>query len=130
MKEKKNVVVSRLDLGKLKIARNVLRAVNHKLRQHILDLLNEQGEMNVTDLWVRLRLEQSIVSQHLAIMLKAGIVNIRRQGRFIFYSVNYDAIKKINQIVKEISAERTTMYWRLRELYTPFFATCNIDIFI
>lgn len=115
MEEKKISEVG-LDLAKLKIARNVLRALNHQLRQRILSLLDEQGELNVTRLYVILRLEQSVVSQHLVILLKAGLVHIRRSGRFIFYSINYEAIGKINRLTKEIAGDS----WRLRELLLPF----------
>lgn len=135
MKEKENVVGPKLHLDhqkfkKLAVARNVLRAVNHKLRQRILGVISEYDEINVTDLYIKLRLEQAVVSQHLAILLESKIVNTKRQGRFIFYSINYGTIEKINQIVKELSTDWITIYWRPRELYTPFFATCNIDIFI
>jgi DNA-binding transcriptional ArsR family regulator len=51
---------------------------------------------------VRLRLEQSVASQHLAILRKAGIVNTERDGKFIFYTVNYKRIDEISQFVKDL----------------------------
>ena len=45
--------------------------------------------MTVTDIYVKLRLEQSVASQHLAILRKAGVVQTERDGKFIFYSLGY-----------------------------------------
>src|SRR5204863_9768775 len=82
-----------VDLLNVKKAGLILRAVNHKLRQQILKLIDEHGKMTVTELYVKLRLEQSVASQHLAILRKAGFVKTDRDGKFIFYSVNTDRLK-------------------------------------
>jgi ArsR family transcriptional regulator, virulence genes transcriptional regulator len=79
-----------------------LRSVNHKLRQAIIDLLEEQDQMSVTDLFIRLRLEQSVASQHLAILRKSGVVDTVRNGKFIFYSLNRDRLRQIAQMVDDI----------------------------
>ena len=75
-----------LDYAELRKAVLVLRAVNHKLRQRIIDLLEEHEQMTVTDIYIKLRLEQSVASQHLAILRRAGIVITERQGKFINYA--------------------------------------------
>lgn len=62
----------------------ILRALNHKLRQQILKLIDEHQKMTVTEIYVKLRLEQSVASQHLAILRRAGIVVTVREGKFIF----------------------------------------------
>ncbi|MFX5714280.1 metalloregulator ArsR/SmtB family transcription factor, partial [Acinetobacter baumannii] len=67
----------------------MLRSINHKLRQQIIKLLDEHIKMTVTELYVKLRLEQSVASQHLAILRRAGIVSTSREGKFIYYAVNY-----------------------------------------
>ena len=68
-----------VDLYNLKKAAMVLRAINHKLRQQILKLIDESGRMTVTEIYVKLRLEQSVASQHLAILRKAGFVKTERE---------------------------------------------------
>ena len=62
----------KIDVLTLKKAALVLRAVNHKLRQQILKLIHQKGRITVTEIYVKLRLEQSVASQHLAILRKAG----------------------------------------------------------
>ena len=91
-----------VDLLNVKKAGLILRAVNHKLRQQILKLIDEHGRITVTELYVKLRLEQSVASQHLAILRKAGFVKTVRDGKFIFYSVNTDRLKELNRFVEEL----------------------------
>ncbi len=92
-----------LNYGDLRKAVLVLRAVNHNLRQQIIDLLDENGKMNVTDIYVKLRLEQSVASQHLAILRKAGVVITVREGKFIHYSLNYNRLEQINELVEDLA---------------------------
>jgi DNA-binding transcriptional ArsR family regulator len=92
----------KVDLLNVKKAALILRAVNHKLRQQILKLIDEHGKMTVTELYVKLRLEQSVASQHLAILRKAGFVKTERDGKFIYYSVNTTRLEELNQFVIEL----------------------------
>jgi DNA-binding transcriptional ArsR family regulator len=61
-------------------------------------LLDEHQKMTVTEIYVKLRLEQSVASQHLAILRRAGIVSTSRDGKFIFYSVNYNRLAEVGAI--------------------------------
>lgn len=87
----------KLDYIAVKKAAMVLRAINHKLRQQIIKMLEEHKQMTVTEIYVKLRLEQSVASQHLAILRRAGIVITEREGKFIYYSLN---TKRIAEVVK------------------------------
>lgn len=91
----------RLDFLHMKKAMLILRALNHKLRQQMIKLLDEKKKMTVTEIYVELRLEQSVTSQHLAILRRAGLVSALREGKFIYYSVNYKRIKEVNDFVEE-----------------------------
>jgi DNA-binding transcriptional ArsR family regulator len=93
-----------LDYSELRKAVLVLRAVNHKLRQKIIDLLEENSKMTVTDIYINLRLEQSVASQHLAILRRAGVVATDRQGKFIYYSLDADRLNQISRLVEELAA--------------------------
>jgi ArsR family transcriptional regulator, virulence genes transcriptional regulator len=92
----------KIDLLNIKKAAMVLRAVNHKLRQQILKQIDESGKITVTELYVKLRLEQSVASQHLAILRKAGFVKTYRDGKFIYYSVNTERLIELNRIVEDL----------------------------
>ena len=87
----------KIDVIQLKKAALILRAINHKLRQQILRLIHQSGRMTVTEIYVKLRLEQSVASQHLAILRKAGYVQTVRDGKFIYYSVNEERLTQITR---------------------------------
>lgn len=92
----------KVDLLNVKKASLVLRAINHKLRQQILKLIDETGKITVTEIYVKLRLEQSVASQHLAILRKAGFVNTERDGKFIYYTINTNRIEELNQFIESL----------------------------
>ena len=81
----------------------VLRAINHSLRQEIIRLLEEHGKMTVTEIYVKLRVEQSVASQHLAILRRAGILRTERNGKYISYSLNKERIKEISMFMEDIT---------------------------
>jgi DNA-binding transcriptional ArsR family regulator len=92
----------KIDFLQVKKSSLILRALNHKLRQQILKLLEEQRKLTVTEIYVQLRLEQSVASQHLAILRRAGIVKTEREGKFIYYGLNHQRIAEINRCVVEL----------------------------
>ncbi len=92
-----------LDYTELRKAVMVLRAVNHKLRQDIVELLSESPKMTVTDIYIKLRIEQSVASQHLAILRKADIVITERNGKYIYYSLNPARLTQISGLVEELT---------------------------
>jgi ArsR family transcriptional regulator, virulence genes transcriptional regulator len=79
-----------IDFLNLKKAALILRALNHKLRQQIIKLIDEQRKMTVTEIYVKLRLEQSVASQHLAIL------------RFIYYSISTERIAQVGSFVTDL----------------------------
>ena len=96
--------VIKINYHNLKKGALVLRALNHKLRQQIIALVETEQKITVTEIYVKLRLEQSVASQHLAILRKAGIVNTQRDGKFIFYTVNHTRIVQITEITESLVA--------------------------
>ncbi len=72
----------------IKTASFITKTVNNSFRQQILNLLLAAEKISVNELCEKLDTEQSVMSQHLAILRKAGLVNTEREGKRIFYSVN------------------------------------------
>jgi DNA-binding transcriptional ArsR family regulator len=92
-----------LELDELKKAALALRAINHKLRLQILNLIDQKGEIKVSDIYARLRIEQSLTSSYLALLRRANVVKTRREGQSIYYSVNYDHISQMHKGAKMIN---------------------------
>lgn len=53
-------------------------------RLQILDLLGAR-ERTVSEMAEELRMAQTTASQHLAVMRKAGVVESRKKGNFVYY---------------------------------------------
>ncbi len=92
----------KIDLQILRKSVLVLRSVNHKLRQEIIQLIDKNGKMTVTDLYIKLRIEQSVASQHLALLRRAGVVVTSRDGKYIYYSVDHERLDEISRLLSEL----------------------------
>lgn len=91
-----------IDFYSIKKAALVLRALNHKLRQQLLKVIHEEQKITVTELYIKLRLEQSVASQHLAILRRTGLVTTKREGKFIYYIINQKRLNNVDTFVKNL----------------------------
>jgi ArsR family transcriptional regulator len=62
------------------------RALGDETRLRLLEQLTA-GERCVADLMTALGLGQSLVSHHLRTLRQAGLVTVRRDGRWIYYAI-------------------------------------------
>jgi DNA-binding transcriptional ArsR family regulator len=85
----------------VKTALSVMRAIAHPLRLRMMSFIHQNETVNVNKIYAMLRMEQSIASQHLRILRDAGLVLTTRNGKFIFYSLNYPKIEQIYGSVQE-----------------------------
>jgi ArsR family transcriptional regulator len=60
------------------------KALGHPLRLAILDILRE-GEKGVSALQEALKVEQSTLSQQLAILRQRGFLEVRKEGTAVYY---------------------------------------------
>ncbi len=102
--EKVAVTVPYLNSVDLDKSLAVVRAIRHPLRQKMLQYMHTQGEMTVTDLYIQLRMEQSLTSQHLALLRRAGVVKTRREGKFIYYGINYERLEHMSGLFSQLAA--------------------------
>ena len=96
---------TRINYLDVKKSATILRAINHKLRQSIIKLLEEKSNLTVTEIYVKLRVEQSVASQHLAILRRADIVKTVREGKNIHYNLNIHRLEELNKFVKDLVAQ-------------------------
>jgi len=72
---------------------NIFKALADETRFRVLKLL-QQRELCVCELMQVLGMSQPRISRHLSILKNAGLVNERRQGRWIHYSLKKEWIEK------------------------------------
>lgn len=97
--KEKNTVVKAEGLYK---AVMTLRAINNPLRKRIIDLVNLNTDITVTKIYKKLKIEQSVASQHLAILRKAEFLIATRNGKFIYYNVNEKRFGEIRDIIEQM----------------------------
>ena len=90
------------DFHEVRKASLIFRALNHKLRQQMLLILLERKELTVSELFHLLKLEQSVASQHLAILRRAGLVKKERDGKFMYYKLNLEKLQLLNKMITEL----------------------------
>ncbi len=81
-------------LGKAQEASEFLKALSHEARLVILCLLTE-GEKSVTEIEQLLNLRQPAVSQQLARLRADDLVETRRDGKNIYYSLARPEVRDI-----------------------------------
>ncbi len=77
------------------------KALAHPLRIRILDELR-RGEVGVNDLCARLDVEQSTLSQQLAVLRTRGLVVGRKDAQSVLYSVRDPEIFKLLDVAKKL----------------------------
>jgi DNA-binding transcriptional ArsR family regulator len=77
------------------------KALAHPARIKILELLRS-GEMSVTNLQAQLEIESSSVSQQLAILRGKNIVEARKAGTTVYYSVRDPALYELLDAARRI----------------------------
>lgn len=90
----------RLDLQTLKQASRILRCISHPDRLRLVESL-EGRERSVGELMSALRLEQAVVSKHLAALKRHGIVSVRGLGNFRYYSVSYPNVLNVLECLRK-----------------------------
>jgi len=93
----------------------IFQALADPSRRAIFESLT-RGEAAVKELTARFDISQPAVSQHLATLKKAGLVNARRQGRCVHYRVRPSGIKPLIDWISHYRAFWTEHVERLEQL--------------
>ena len=83
---------------------NLLKGLANESRLMIMCVLSE-GEVSVGQLNQRIRLSQSALSQHLAVLREQGLVQTRRQSQTIYYRLADTAAMSIIELLHDVYCE-------------------------
>ena len=84
----------------LRASMRILRALAHPLRLKIIRVIHENdGSANVGEIYEKLKIEQSIASQHLRVLRQADLVKTRRDRKFIYYALDYERIARTTKAI-------------------------------
>ena len=76
----------------------LFHALSDETRLALLDRLKE-GERCVCELTEAMKTGQSRLSFHLKVLKEAGLVEDRREGRWMYYSLSVQAIEELEHLV-------------------------------
>lgn len=79
-----------------------LTVISEENRLRIICFLEKNGEQCVCEIWKFLKLPQNLVSHHLKVLRDFGLLDSRRDGLKIYYSVNKIELKKHRAIFNGI----------------------------
>lgn len=86
----------------------LFHALADETRLDILDQLKD-GERCVCELTDALQTGQSRLSFHLKVLKDAGLIQDRPEGRWIYYSINSDAVEELEDLVASLKPVRKTV---------------------
>jgi DNA-binding transcriptional ArsR family regulator len=90
-----------LDIQKLELAASKLRAMAHPMRIAIIDLLTENKKLTVTEIYERLGIEQASASHHLNILKNKGLLESKRDGKMILYSLKTNVLANVIDCINQ-----------------------------
>ena len=92
-----------IDIKKLEDAAGKLRAIAHPVRIAIISLLETHTELNVTEIYSKLNIEQAAASHHLNILKNKGVLSSKRAGKQTFYFLKNEALVNIIDCINKCS---------------------------
>lgn len=88
-----------LDIEKLEFAASKLRSIAHPMRIAIIDMLDDNRRLSVTEIYKALNIEQAAASHHLNILKNNKVLISKREGKKIYYSLKSTTLTEIIQCI-------------------------------
>ncbi|MBO5123221.1 MAG: winged helix-turn-helix transcriptional regulator [Oscillospiraceae bacterium] len=83
---------------------DTMRALSDPTRREILQML-KRGTMSAGDLAAKFDMSAAAVSRHLAVLKEAELVRDKREGKFIYYTLNASVLEEILLWVKDLRGD-------------------------
>jgi len=103
---------TKIDMTIFNLQAELSKTLSHPIRLALLHSLRD-SEKNVNELTEILGISQSNLSQHLALMRQKGILQTRRQGTCVYYSVVNGKINQACDMVREVLIDQLTQKHKL-----------------
>jgi ArsR family transcriptional regulator len=80
---------------------NFLKIISDKNRLKIFCLLKKKP-LCVCKIFQALNISQKLTSHHLGQLRRAGILDMRKEGSFVYYSLNKKVLKEKNKLLNKL----------------------------
>lgn len=82
-------------------------ALSDRTRLSITLLLMDKVELSVDEISKQLKKSQSLISHHLSCLRNCGVVSVRKDGKYSYYSIASEDVKKLIKISINIVKEHS-----------------------
>ena len=90
----------KIDISNLESAANTLKAIAHPLRISIVDILDSNNELTVTEIYETLGIEQAVASHHLSILKNKNVLEVNRVGKNCFYKLKHPQLAQVLKCIE------------------------------
>ena len=81
----------------------ILGVLAEGVRFRILSLISSRGELTAKDILEEFDFTQPTLSHHMSVLAGAELVNVKRKGRFAYYSVNKDTVELVSSAIAALA---------------------------
>ena len=92
-------------ISQMELLTRTLKAIAHPVRLSIIEMLEGERRMTVTEIYTKLNADQSSVSHHLSILRDKGVLSSERKGKYIYYYLKNAAYLNIIDCLTSIQEE-------------------------
>ena len=78
----------------------IFKALGDKNRLMIMDLISKD-ELSAGKILEQVNMGQSTLSHHMKILCDSGIVNARKDSRWVYYTINAEVAAEISSVLTE-----------------------------
>ena len=97
---KPNYCKDKKSITELKKVIDFLKIIAEENRLKILCIL-VKGEKCVCDIWQYLNLSQNLTSHHLKVLRDLNLINSRKEGLKVFYSINKKVVNNYSKLLNK-----------------------------
>lgn len=80
---------------------DILKALAEENRLQIVRLLSKKS-LCVCEIESKMQISQNLISHHLSVLKKAGVIDNCRCGKNNYYSLNKESINKLNKLITNL----------------------------
>ena len=82
---------------------DTFRALADPTRRQIIEMLSARGQLTASDISEQFQISAPAISQHLKILLEAGLVQMEKKAQQRIYRVNQEAVSQVGQWVDQMT---------------------------
>ena len=84
----------------------VFKALNDPIRRKMLEMLKKNGDMSAGEIAEQFDITKPSISHHLDLLKQAGLVEVMREGQFLYYSINTTIIDELMKWAIKLSSKQ------------------------